>query len=73
MVSRLIEEIGFGAYDMGSLHDSREQQPDAAVYNRSAGVEEQWYLRESIIEPNARGASEVRLVWLESLQSGSGN
>lgn len=30
-------------------------------------VDEQWYLRESIIEPNARGASEVRRVWLEAL------
>jgi lysophospholipase L1-like esterase len=26
---------------------------------------ERWYLRESIIEPSARGASEVRRVWLE--------
>ena len=30
-------------------------------------VDEQWYLRESIIEPNARGASEVRRVWLEAI------
>jgi lysophospholipase L1-like esterase len=30
-------------------------------------VEQQWYLRESIIEPNARGASEVRRVWLEAI------
>lgn len=28
---------------------------------------ERWYLRESIIEPSARGASEVRRVWLEAL------
>jgi lysophospholipase L1-like esterase len=28
---------------------------------------EQWYLPESPIEPSARGASEVRRVWLESL------
>ena len=33
----------------------------------TAPVDEQWYLRESIIEPNARGASEVRRVWLETL------
>ncbi len=39
-VSRLIEEIGFGAYDMGSLHDSRDQQPDTAVYNRDVTVAE---------------------------------
>ena len=28
---------------------------------------ERWYLRESIIEPSARGASEVRRVWLAQL------
>ncbi len=39
-VSRLIEEIGFGAYDIGSLHDSRNQQPDTAVYNRDVTVAE---------------------------------
>lgn len=33
----------------------------------TAPVEEQWYLRESIIEPSARGASEVRRVWLEAI------
>ena len=33
----------------------------------SVPVDEQWYLRESIIEPNARGASEVRRLWLERL------
>lgn len=40
VVSRLIEEIGFGAYDMGSLHASRDQQPDSAVYNRDVTVSE---------------------------------
>lgn len=33
----------------------------------TAPVEEQWYLRESVIEPNARGASEVRRLWLEAI------
>jgi hypothetical protein len=28
---------------------------------------ERWYLQESIIEPSARGASEVRRVWLDVL------
>jgi lysophospholipase L1-like esterase len=28
---------------------------------------ERWYLAESIIEPNARGASEVRRLWLQAL------
>ncbi|HEX8254810.1 MAG TPA: SGNH/GDSL hydrolase family protein [Thermoanaerobaculia bacterium] len=28
---------------------------------------ERWYLQESIIEPSARGASEVRRVWLDAL------
>lgn len=31
------------------------------------GERDRWYLQESIIEPNARGASEVRRVWLEAL------
>ena len=39
-VARLIEEIGFGAYDLGSLRNSKEQQPDAAVYNRDVTVAE---------------------------------
>lgn len=30
--------------------------------------DERWYLRESIIEPSARGASEVRRLWLDALQ-----
>lgn len=32
----------------------------------SVPEEQWWYLRESIIEPGARGASEVRRVWLEA-------
>ncbi|HEX8407921.1 MAG TPA: SGNH/GDSL hydrolase family protein [Thermoanaerobaculia bacterium] len=33
----------------------------------TAPESERWYLRESIIEPSARGASEVRRVWLEAM------
>ncbi|HEV7768862.1 MAG TPA: NAD(P)-binding domain-containing protein [Thermoanaerobaculia bacterium] len=40
VVSQLIEEIGFGPYDLGSLHGSRDQQPDTAVYNRDVTVRE---------------------------------
>lgn len=39
-VARLIEEIGFGAYDLGSLAASGEQQPDTAIYNRDVTVDE---------------------------------
>jgi predicted dinucleotide-binding enzyme len=39
-VSRLIEDIGFGPFDLGSLHDSIRQQPDTAVYNRDVTVAE---------------------------------
>ncbi|HEX3579022.1 MAG TPA: NADP oxidoreductase, partial [Thermoanaerobaculia bacterium] len=39
-VSRLIEEIGFGPDDMGSLAASHRQQPDSAVYNKDVTVEE---------------------------------
>lgn len=40
IVSRLIEEIGFGPYDLGSLQHSRAQQPGTAVYNRDVTVTE---------------------------------
>jgi predicted dinucleotide-binding enzyme len=40
VVSHLIEEIGFGAVDMGSLAASHRQQPDSAVYNRDITVAE---------------------------------
>ena len=40
VVSKLIEEIGFGPYDMGPLRDSRAQQPNTAVYNRDITVAE---------------------------------
>jgi predicted dinucleotide-binding enzyme len=37
-VSALIEEIGFGPYDLGTLHDSTQQQPGTAVYNQDVTV-----------------------------------
>jgi predicted dinucleotide-binding enzyme len=40
VVSQLIEEIGFGPVDMGTLRDSAAQQPDTAVYNRDVTVAE---------------------------------
>lgn len=36
----LIESIGFGAVDMGSLRESRNQEPGANVYNKDATVSE---------------------------------
>lgn len=39
-VTALIERIGFGAVDMGSLADGRKQQPDTPVYNRDMTVAE---------------------------------
>jgi lysophospholipase L1-like esterase len=33
----------------------------------TADEPERWYWRRSLIEPNARGASEIRRVWLEAL------
>lgn len=38
VVKALIEEIGFGAVDLGGLRDSRKQQPGAAVYNKQLTV-----------------------------------
>jgi predicted dinucleotide-binding enzyme len=40
IVSQLIEDIGFGPYDLGSLQNSINQQPAAAVYNRDVTVAE---------------------------------
>jgi 8-hydroxy-5-deazaflavin:NADPH oxidoreductase len=40
VVAQLIEDIGFGAYDMGPLRSSGEQQPDAAIYNKDVTVAE---------------------------------
>jgi hypothetical protein len=39
-VSRLIEEIGFGTVDMGTLRESSAQQPDNPIYNRDVTVAE---------------------------------
>jgi len=33
----------------------------------TAPESERWYWRRSLIEPNARGASEIRAVWLAAL------
>ena len=40
VVAKLIEDIGFGPYDMGSLANSGSQQPDSAVYNKDVTVAE---------------------------------
>jgi predicted dinucleotide-binding enzyme len=40
VVAKLIEEIGFGAVDLGTLRNSRRQQPGAPVYNRDVTVEQ---------------------------------
>jgi hypothetical protein len=34
IVSRLIEELGFGAVDNGSLRDGRGQEPNQPIYNK---------------------------------------
>lgn len=38
VVSKLIEEIGFGAVDLGSLRESHRQEPGAAIYNKDVTV-----------------------------------
>ena len=40
IVSRLIEEIGFGPLDTGVLHESTAQEPDAKIYNVDMTVKE---------------------------------
>jgi len=47
----------------------------ADVYERFLGhgvsvpEEDRWYWKRSLIEPNARGASEVRHTWLDTLRA----
>jgi predicted dinucleotide-binding enzyme len=38
VVSQLIEEIGFGPHDLGTLHESARQQPGAPIYNNDMTV-----------------------------------
>ena len=38
-------------------------------HGASASEEERWYWRRSLIEPNARGASEIRRVWRDALDA----
>ena len=38
-------------------------------HGSSAAEADRWYWRRSLIEPNARGASEVRQVWLDTLRA----
>jgi predicted dinucleotide-binding enzyme len=40
VVAQLIESIGFGPYGLGTLHESTQQQPDSAIYNRDLTVAE---------------------------------
>lgn len=40
VVSQLVADIGFGAYDMGTLRDGRRQQPGTPVYNKDVTVAE---------------------------------
>ena len=44
VVSSLIEEIGFGPLDTGSLAASRVQEPGAKIYNVTLTVKEAWAL-----------------------------
>ncbi len=37
-------------------------------HGATAELSDQWYWKRSLIEPNARGASEIRRVWLETLR-----
>jgi lysophospholipase L1-like esterase len=51
--------------------DERLRLADMQKHFLGHGLEarerDRWYLQESIIEPNARGASEVRRIWLEAI------
>jgi hypothetical protein len=60
------------------LRELASQRPDvtlADVYLHFLGhgvsvpPEDRWYWKRSLLEPNARGASEIRRVWIEALDS----
>lgn len=40
VVARLVEQIGFGPLDIGSLADSRRQEPNQPLYNKSISLAE---------------------------------
>jgi 8-hydroxy-5-deazaflavin:NADPH oxidoreductase len=40
VVAKLIEDMGFAPIDIGSLHDSKRQEPGAAVYNNPVKAKE---------------------------------
>jgi lysophospholipase L1-like esterase len=59
------------------LRETARTTPEAALadvhrhflgHGVTAPEPERWYWRRNIIEPNARGASEMRRVWLEALE-----
>jgi predicted dinucleotide-binding enzyme len=39
-VAALVEDIGFGALDMGSLEDSKSQEPDTPIYGNMITLRE---------------------------------
>ena len=55
------------------LAASRDELSLAEVYGRflghgiSVAPEDRWYWKRSLLEPNARGASEIRHAWIEAL------
>jgi predicted dinucleotide-binding enzyme len=51
VVKKLIEDIGFGAVDMGTLADGRFQEPGSPIYNRPMSVAE----AQQILEGKPRG------------------
>jgi lysophospholipase L1-like esterase len=62
----------------GALRELAAEWPDATLadvylhflgHGTTAPEEDRWYWRRSPLEPNARGASEIRRVWLEALDA----
>lgn len=61
-----LEELRFlGALSRGVLHTDIAER--FTGHGLSAPSAEQWYWQHMIIEPSARGAGEVRRLWLEAL------
>lgn len=80
---------GAGQLPLEALHDLNERIVRTANANRrvrvadayrhflghgvTAAEGDRWYWKRSLIEPNARGASEVRRLWLDAVEAGTEN
>lgn len=71
--ARWLAEYNEGVRAIATAHPFTRLADAAAHFaghGRLAPAAEQWFWPERIMEPNARGASELRRVWLEAVENG---